>query len=102
MSNLAGLAVSDEEIVETVLRMLRCSGSTEAASLLRSSRWRFEQTGYDNWNGGTWIYTLYIEIDPGAYAALLNPAYHSDNSACCQNDRTSRGRRRMRRRARQA
>src|SRR5580692_3400336 len=62
MSKSAGLAVSDEDVVETILRMLRSSDNSEAASLLRTSRWRFEQTGYDNWNGGTWTYTLYLEI----------------------------------------
>jgi hypothetical protein len=50
--------------------MLRSSDNSEAASLLRTSRWRFEQTGYDNWNGGTWTYTLYLEIAPEIYAAL--------------------------------
>src|SRR5713226_2123867 len=33
---------------------------------------------------------------------LLRPAYHSDRFACCQNERTRRGRRRMRRSARRA
>jgi hypothetical protein len=70
MSKSAGLAVSDEDVVETILRMLRSSDNSEAASLLRTSRWRFEQTGYDNWNGGTWTYTLYLEIAPEIYAAL--------------------------------
>jgi AbiJ N-terminal domain 3/Abortive infection C-terminus len=70
MSKSAGLTVSDEEVFETILRMLRSSGNSEAASLLGESRWRFEQTGYDNWNGGTWIYKLYVEVDAGIYAAL--------------------------------
>ena len=69
MSN-AKLAATDEEIIETVLRMLKSSGMTEAASLLRTARWRFEETGYDNWNGGTWTFTLYIEIAPETYAVL--------------------------------
>ncbi|HKC31084.1 MAG TPA: hypothetical protein VKB74_05085, partial [Burkholderiales bacterium] len=33
---------------------------------------------------------------------LLRPVYHSDRFACCQNERTRRGRRRMRRSARRA
>jgi hypothetical protein len=61
---------TDEEIIETILRMLRSSGNTEAASLLRNARWRFEQTGYDNWNGGTLTFTLFIEIAPEVFAAL--------------------------------
>ena len=69
MSN-AKLAATDEEIIETILRMLKSSGKSEAASLLRNSRSRFEQTGYDNWNGGTRTYTLYIEIAPEMFAVL--------------------------------
>ena len=34
-----------------------------------------------------------------AHDYLLIPAYHSDNCACCQNDRIRGRRRRMRRRA---
>src|SRR5712691_7301477 len=36
------------------------------------------------------------------YKERLRPAYHSDRLACCQNERTRRGRRRMRRSARRA
>ncbi len=62
--------VSDEEIVETVFRMLRSSGSTEAASVLRSGRWHFEETAFDNWNGGTRTFTLYIEVAAESHAVL--------------------------------
>ena len=41
-----------------------------AAELLKSSDARFEQTGYDNWNGGTKIYTLYLRVPPETYALL--------------------------------
>jgi hypothetical protein len=66
----ARFAVTDDEIIEIVLLMLKSSGTTEAASLLRTARWRFEETGYDNWNGGTRIFTLYIEIAPETHAVL--------------------------------
>jgi hypothetical protein len=66
----SGLSVPDEEILETVMRMLNSAGDAEAASLVRTGRCRFEQTGYDNWDGGTHIYTLFIEIAPETYAVL--------------------------------
>jgi AbiJ N-terminal domain 3/Abortive infection C-terminus len=69
MSN-SGLAAPEEDVIETVFRMLRASGRTEAANLLRNGRRRFEETGYDNWNGGTRIFTLYIEIAHETYAIL--------------------------------
>ncbi len=37
---------------------------------MRRGRCRFQQTGYDNWNGGTNLYTLSIEIDAETYAIL--------------------------------
>jgi hypothetical protein len=66
----SGLSVSDEEVLETVVRMLNAAAEVEAATLVRAARCRFEQTGYDNWNGGTHIYTLFIEIDAATYAVL--------------------------------
>lgn len=50
--------------------MLMAEGMHEAADLLRNSTVRFEETGYDNWNGGTAIWTIYLLIDPAEYARL--------------------------------
>lgn len=62
--------VDDDALLETVARMHTAAGETEPATLLRSSRCRFEQTGYDNWNGGTAIFTLYVEVAAELYVAL--------------------------------
>lgn len=62
MSRQGGFPVDDEDVIETVLRMLRAEGETRAVAILRTSRCRFEQTGYDNLDGGTNIYTLYVEV----------------------------------------
>lgn len=43
-----------------------------------------------------------LSLQIGSYDLLLSPVYHSDSSACCQNERIRGGRRRMRRSARQA
>ena len=64
------LPVSDEELVETLHRMLVAAGRHEAASLLRKSRVVFEQTGYDNWDGGTYTITLYIKVSPETFVLL--------------------------------
>ncbi|NKK59258.1 hypothetical protein GFM44_25555 [Rhizobium leguminosarum bv. viciae] len=42
----------------------------EAADTLRLSVPKIEETGYDNWNGGTTIWTIYLRMEPGAYARL--------------------------------
>src|ERR1035437_292129 len=65
-----GLAVQDEEIVETLIRMLIAGDHLEAASLLKRCHVRFEQTDYDNWNGGTLTYTLFVQVSPETYTLL--------------------------------
>ena len=62
MSRKGGFPADDEDIVETVVRMLRAEGETQAVAILRTSRCRFEQTDYDNWDGGTYTYTLFVEV----------------------------------------
>jgi len=64
------LPVTDEEIVETLHRMLTAGEQYEAASLLRKSRTRFKETGYDNWNGGTYSITLYVQVAPETFTLL--------------------------------
>lgn len=59
-----------EQYLATVATMLTTEGMDEAASLLRSAKLRIEQTGYDNWNGGTTIWTIFLSISPTAYARL--------------------------------
>ena len=42
----------------------------EAAGILRSSKVTVQETGFDNWDGGTRIWTIYLAIDPSEYAQL--------------------------------
>ena len=44
----------------TAAKLLDAKDLREAATILRSSQARFEQTDFDNWNGGTNVYVLYI------------------------------------------
>jgi len=50
--------------------MLIAGGWHEAASLLRKCRARFEETGYDNWNGGPHSITFYVQVAPETYVLL--------------------------------
>jgi hypothetical protein len=61
---------TDEEVIETLYRMLIAGGRHEAASLLRKCRARFEETGNDSWNGGTRSITLYVQVAPETYVLL--------------------------------
>jgi hypothetical protein len=60
----------DEDRLAAVEAMLNAEGMTEAAELLRQADSEVVETGYDNWNGGTRIYTVYLSIDPADYGRL--------------------------------
>ena len=57
-------------ILATVSRILDAEGLTQAATVLKAADARFERTGYDNWNGGTDLYTLFLQVDAASYRRL--------------------------------
>lgn len=59
-----------EMYLATVAEMLTAEVMPEAATLLREADSRVEATGYDNWNGGTTIWTIFLSVPAGAYARL--------------------------------
>lgn len=62
--------VDDEACLAAVEAMLTAEGMLEAAELLREADTEVIETGYDNWNGGTRLYTVYLSIDPASYGRL--------------------------------
>ncbi|MCB1884549.1 MAG: abortive infection family protein [Geminicoccaceae bacterium] len=59
-----------DDYLATVAEMLDAEGMSAAVDLLRKSSLKIEETGYDNWNGGTTIYTAYLLVDPADYARM--------------------------------
>lgn len=59
-----------EPYLATTAEMLSAEGMNAAAELLRTAASRVEQTGVDNWNGSTSVWTVYLEIEPAAYGQL--------------------------------
>jgi hypothetical protein len=59
-----------EQILATVHALLRAEGMTEAASVVSSYPAQMEQTGYDNWNGGTAIWEVQFSLPATAFARL--------------------------------
>lgn len=59
-----------EETLGTVYALLLAEGMSEAARLVREHPAKAEQTGYDNWNGGTEIWEIQIEIPAQEFARL--------------------------------
>lgn len=66
------LAENPDAYLATVADMLAAEGVSEAAALLRSAEIKVEETGYDNWNGGTTIWTIYLLVEPAIYARLVS------------------------------
>lgn len=50
--------------------MLAANGMQEAAELLQKSANHVVETDYDNWNGGTTIWTVYLSLEPRQHAQL--------------------------------
>lgn len=59
-----------DDILATTAGLLDAEGMQQAAALLKSADARFEQTSYDNWNGGTYTYTLYLRVPAEHYGRL--------------------------------
>ena len=59
-----------EKNLATVHALLIAESMADAADLVRSYPARAEQTGYDNWNGGTAIWDVYFEVPPPDYARM--------------------------------
>jgi hypothetical protein len=54
----------------TVEELLTAERMHQAADLLRSATPKIERTGFDNWNGGTEQWTVYLAVDPVDFALL--------------------------------
>lgn len=65
-----------EIVLGSVHALLVAEGMDEAAGVVRTYPARAEQTGYDNWNGGTELWTIYIELPPEDYAHLRTKREH--------------------------
>lgn len=57
-------------VLGTVHALLQAEGMNDAAQVVRAYPARSEQTGYDNWNGGTELWDVYFEVPAVDYARL--------------------------------
>lgn len=67
---MSSLADDLDSYLATTAEMLSADGAFDAADLLRSAEAQVEQTGYDNWDGGTTIWTLFLKIPARDFARL--------------------------------
>jgi hypothetical protein len=52
-----------QSLLYTVTEILKADGDEDIVSLLTNSQITIQQTDYDNWNGGTYGYTIWIFVD---------------------------------------
>lgn len=57
-----------ETVVATLTELFRAQGNRVACDVLENARARIEETGYDNWDGGTYLFTLFLELPMKVFA----------------------------------
>lgn len=62
--------LDDDAHLAAVEAMLSAEGMAEAAELLREADTEIVETGHDNWNGSTKLFTIFLSIDPGEYGRI--------------------------------
>ena len=60
--------LSTETAVATLVELFRAQGNRMACDVLENSKARIEETGYDNWDGGTYLFTLVLELPMKIFA----------------------------------
>ena len=57
-------------IVYTVTEILKADKLDELTDLFSNAQITIEQSSYDNWNGGTYYYSVYLTIDIGVFVKI--------------------------------
>lgn len=65
-----GFPKTVDDVVTTLVEIYRYQGRSDIVELLENSNARIEQTEYDNWNGGTYIYALMLEVPVVIFATI--------------------------------
>jgi len=59
-------------LIETVKKIAEADNSEELLSLLAKAEITIRQTGYDNWNGGIYYYTIFFQVEVKKFIDLRN------------------------------
>jgi hypothetical protein len=62
------------KVVARLAEVYAAEGSQSLASLLRSARLELRETGYDNWNGGTYTYALTLHSQASLLSGIIRQA----------------------------
>jgi hypothetical protein len=70
MTNRGSLPNSLPKIINAISRVFREEGRSDISTMLSAAEVVVEQTSSDNWNGGTYGYTLQLQVPARTLAAL--------------------------------
>lgn len=59
-----------EPLIATMARIFAAEGKAREVAVLASAKPQIEQTDYDNWNGGMYGYSIYLQVPPSIYFQL--------------------------------
>ena len=59
-----------ESVVATLAGLFRHQENHQVCNVLDNAKARIEQTDYDNWNGGTDIFTLFLDLPINVFAPI--------------------------------
>ncbi|HWP98321.1 MAG TPA: abortive infection family protein [Syntrophomonadaceae bacterium] len=62
---------STESYLATITQLFTLEGAINEVDLLAKAMAETVQTGYDNWNGGTNMYTLYLQVPISLYTQII-------------------------------
>lgn len=81
---------NSQGVIRTAKALLSVRGFEEISNLLSMANIYMVNTDYDNWNGGIYGYTTYIQIPVSQYAKLTKEEIHSyeDEIASALNEAT--------------
>jgi hypothetical protein len=61
---------STDTIVATLIQLFRHQNNQAVCDVLENSKARIEQTGYDNWDNGIYLYTLFLDVPVKLFARI--------------------------------
>src|SRR5438309_1677090 len=61
---------SAEAVVATLTELFRHQGNHLPCDVLENAKPRIEETGYDNWDGGLYLFTLFLDLPLKVFASI--------------------------------
>ena len=60
-----------EPILSTLAQVFASEGAAREVAVIATSLATIKQTGYDNWDGGTYTYSLYLQVPSRLYTSIF-------------------------------